>query len=88
MPVNIEITLREGKNLVKFKSDAKHAGATTYRLRLSKFEKDTEKHNNEGDESVYAIGRCRKVGHGAVRDRGGGHATSLPRRAPKVRSLG
>ncbi|MDB4953498.1 MAG: von Willebrand factor type [Myxococcales bacterium] len=42
-----DVELREGKNLVKFKSDAKHAGATTYRLRLAKFEKDTEKHNNE-----------------------------------------
>ncbi len=41
------VELREGKNLVKFKSDAKHAGATTYRLRLTKFDKDTEKANNE-----------------------------------------
>jgi Ca-activated chloride channel family protein len=41
------LELREGKNLIKFKSDAKHAGATTYRLRLAKVEKDTEKHNNE-----------------------------------------
>ena len=40
------IELREGKNLIKFKSDAKHAGATTYKLRLSKFEKDTEAQNN------------------------------------------
>lgn len=38
--------LREGKNLVKFKSDAKHAGATTYKLRLAKSEKDTETKNN------------------------------------------
>src|SRR5262249_35469912 len=30
------LELREGKNLVKFKSDAKHAGATTYRLRLAR----------------------------------------------------
>jgi uncharacterized membrane protein len=41
------LELREGKNLVKFKSDAKHAGATTYRLRLAKFEKDTEAQNNQ-----------------------------------------
>ncbi len=41
------VELREGKNLVKFKSDAKHAGATTYRLRLAKFDHDTEKANNE-----------------------------------------
>ncbi len=41
------VELREGKNLVKFKSDAKRAGATTYKLRLAKFDKDTEKANNE-----------------------------------------
>lgn len=40
------VELREGKNLVKFKSDAKRAGATTYKVALSKFEKDTEKANN------------------------------------------
>ncbi|HEY1555542.1 MAG TPA: VWA domain-containing protein [Kofleriaceae bacterium] len=42
-----QVELREGKNIVKFKSDAKHAGATTYRVRLAKYEHDTEKHNNE-----------------------------------------
>lgn len=41
------VELREGKNLVKFKSDAKRAGATTYRLRVTSLEKDTEKANNE-----------------------------------------
>jgi len=41
-----QVDLREGKNLVKFKSDAKRAGATTYKVRLSTFEKDTEKANN------------------------------------------
>lgn len=41
------VDLREGKNLIKFKSDAKHAGATTYKLRLAKFDRDTEKANNE-----------------------------------------
>ena len=41
------VELREGKNLIKFKSDAKRAGATTYKLRLAKFDKDTEKANNE-----------------------------------------
>jgi Ca-activated chloride channel homolog len=40
------VELREGKNIVKFKSDAKRAGATTYKVRLSTFEKDTEKQNN------------------------------------------
>ena len=41
-----KVDLREGKNLIKFKSDAKHAGATTYRLRLTKFQHDTEAQNN------------------------------------------
>lgn len=41
------VDLREGKNLIKFKSDAKRAGATTYKLRLAKFDKDTETANNE-----------------------------------------
>ena len=30
-----------------FKSDAKHAGSTTYTLRLTKYEHDTEKQNNQ-----------------------------------------
>lgn len=41
------VELREGKNLVKFKSEAKRAGYTTYRLRLSQVTHDTEKQNNE-----------------------------------------
>ncbi len=41
------LDLHEGKNIVKFKSDAKRAGATTYRLRLAKFEHDTEPQNNQ-----------------------------------------
>ncbi len=41
-----QVDLREGKNLIKFKSDAKHAGATTYRLSLVKFQRDTEPQNN------------------------------------------
>jgi Ca-activated chloride channel homolog len=40
------VDLREGKNLIKFKSDAKRAGATTYKLRLTKIAKDTEQKNN------------------------------------------
>ena len=40
------VDLREGKNLVKFKSQADHAGATTYKLRLVKYEHDTETKNN------------------------------------------
>ncbi len=51
------VELREGKNLVKFKSDAKRAGATTYRLSLSKFEKDTEKANNAAVTTAPVKGR-------------------------------
>ena len=47
LEANKTVDLREGKNLVKFKSDAKHAGATTYTLRLAKYQKDTEKANNQ-----------------------------------------
>lgn len=41
------VELREGVNRVAFKAEAKRAGATTFRLRLSKFSHDTEKLNNE-----------------------------------------
>src|SRR5258706_3431532 len=51
------VELREGKNIVKFKSDAKHAGATTYRLRLAKFDRDTEKANNEAVRTAPGKGR-------------------------------
>ncbi len=52
-----DVQLREGKNLVKFKSDAKHAGATTYRLRLAKFEHDTESQNNMAVMTAPVKGR-------------------------------
>jgi Ca-activated chloride channel family protein len=52
-----EVELREGKNLVKFKSDAKHAGATTYRLTLARFERDTEKQNNQAVMTAPVKGR-------------------------------
>lgn len=52
-----EVELREGKNLVKFKSDAKHAGATTYRLSLTRFEHDTEKQNNQAMMTAPVKGR-------------------------------
>ena len=52
-----DVELREGKNLIKFKSDAKHAGATTYRLRLAKVEHDTEKQNNEAVMTAPVKGR-------------------------------
>jgi Ca-activated chloride channel family protein len=41
------VELREGVNRIAFKAEAKRAGATTFRLRLSKFAHDTEKANNE-----------------------------------------
>jgi Ca-activated chloride channel family protein len=51
------VDLREGKNLVKFKSDAKRAGSTTYRLSLSKFDRDTEKANNAAVTTAPVKGR-------------------------------
>ncbi|MBA3394093.1 MAG: VWA domain-containing protein, partial [Deltaproteobacteria bacterium] len=51
------VELREGKNLVKFKSDAKRAGATTYKLRLAKFDRDTEKANNEAVTTAPVKGK-------------------------------
>jgi Ca-activated chloride channel family protein len=52
-----EVELREGKNLIKFKSDAKHAGATTYRLSLTRFERDTERQNNQAVMTAPVKGR-------------------------------
>jgi Ca-activated chloride channel homolog len=52
-----DVALREGKNLVKFKSDAKHAGATTYKLTLAKFEHDTETQNNQAVMTAPVKGR-------------------------------
>ena len=51
------VDLREGKNLVKFKSDAKRAGATTYRVSLSNYEHDTEKANNAAVTTAPVKGR-------------------------------
>jgi len=51
------VDLREGKNLIKFKSEAKRAGATTFRLKLAHFEKDTEKQNNEAVMTTPVKGR-------------------------------
>ncbi len=51
------VDLEEGKNYVKFKSDAKRAGATTYKVRLSRFEKDTEKQNNEAVTTAPVKGK-------------------------------
>lgn len=51
------VTLREGKNLVKFKSEAKRAGSTTYRARLVGQVRDTEKANNEAVTTAPVLGR-------------------------------
>jgi Ca-activated chloride channel homolog len=51
------VDLREGKNLVKFKSEAKRAGATTYTLRLTRFAHDTEKANNVAVTTAPVKGR-------------------------------
>ncbi len=52
-----QVDLKEGKNLIKFKSDAKHAGATTYTLRLAQVEHDTEKQNNQAVMTAPVKGR-------------------------------
>jgi Ca-activated chloride channel homolog len=41
------VDLREGVNRIAFTAEANRAGATTFRLRLSKYTSDTEKLNNE-----------------------------------------
>ena len=51
------VDLHEGKNLIKFKSDAKRAGVTTYRVKLTKFQHDTELANNEAVMTAPIKGR-------------------------------
>ncbi|MBP9206629.1 MAG: VWA domain-containing protein [Kofleriaceae bacterium] len=51
------VELREGKNLIKWKSEAKRAGATTYRVRLARASGDTEKANNEAAMTAPVKGR-------------------------------
>ncbi len=51
------VQLQEGVNRIKFKSEAKRAGATTYRLRLAKYGSDTEKANNEAVITAPVKGR-------------------------------
>jgi Mg-chelatase subunit ChlD len=66
------VELHEGKNVIKFKSEAKRAGATTYRLALAKFAKDTEKQNNEAVMTTPVKGRPNVlyVEGGVLRDPG------------------
>ncbi|HET9621285.1 MAG TPA: VWA domain-containing protein [Kofleriaceae bacterium] len=52
-----QVELREGKNLIKFKSDAKHAGATTYKLSLARYEHDSETQNNVAVMTAPVKGR-------------------------------
>lgn len=53
------VELREGINRVAFKSEAKRAGATTFRLRLSKYTHDTETRNNEAVMTAPVKGKPR-----------------------------
>ncbi|MCA9676761.1 MAG: VWA domain-containing protein, partial [Myxococcales bacterium] len=52
-----QVALHEGVNRIKFKSEAKRAGSTTYRLRLAKYGHDTEKANNEAVITAPVKGR-------------------------------
>ncbi len=51
------VTLHEGVNRIKFKSEAAHAGAVTYRVRLAHVERDTEKANNAAVITAPVKGR-------------------------------
>ncbi|MEO8703314.1 MAG: VWA domain-containing protein [Kofleriaceae bacterium] len=51
------VALREGKNLVKLKSDAKRAGATSFRVALAHVEHDTEAANNAAVTTAPVTGR-------------------------------
>ena len=51
------IALREGKNLVKLKSEAKRAGATSYRVSIAQLERDTEQANNAAVTTAPIAGR-------------------------------
>jgi Ca-activated chloride channel homolog len=66
------VDLREGKNIIKFKSEAKRAGATTYKLKLAHFDKDTEKQNNEAVMTTPVKGKPNVlyVEGGVIRDPG------------------
>ncbi|MEZ4400527.1 MAG: VWA domain-containing protein [Kofleriaceae bacterium] len=51
------VDLVEGVNRIAWKSEAKRAGATTFRPRLAKFAHDTEKANNEAVMTAPVKGR-------------------------------
>lgn len=67
-----KVALREGINRVKFKSEAKRAGFSTYRLRLVGAARDTEKINNEAVMTTPVKGRPNVlyVEGGVLRDPG------------------
>jgi Mg-chelatase subunit ChlD len=54
-----KVKLHAGMNVVKFKSQAKRAGHTTYRLRIAKVVGDTEKNNNVSVMTAPVKGRPR-----------------------------
>jgi Mg-chelatase subunit ChlD len=66
------VTLREGINKVRFKSQAKKAGFTTYTLRVVDPQRDTEKANNATTMTAPVRGRPRVlyVEGGVQRNRG------------------
>jgi Ca-activated chloride channel family protein len=73
------VPLREGKNLIKFKSEAKRAGYTTYRLRLAKYEHDTEQQNNVAVMTAPVKGRPSVLYIEGSKDREPTSATYLKR---------
>ena len=54
-----EVVLKPGVNWVEFKSQAKRAGFTTYRAKLTKLKEDTEKANNVSVMTAPVKGRPR-----------------------------
>ena len=51
------VAIHEGTNLIKFKTEASRAGATTYRLKISKLGHDTETANNAAVMTTPVKGR-------------------------------
>ncbi|MEM9488812.1 MAG: VWA domain-containing protein, partial [Myxococcota bacterium] len=67
-----KVELREGVNRIKFKTEAKRAGFTTYRLKLNNAERDTETINNEAVMTTPVKGKPNVlyVEGGTLRDPG------------------
>ncbi len=66
------VTLHEGVNRIKFKSEVKHDKAVSYRLRLTRYGHDTEKANNEAviSSPVKGMPHVLYVEGGTMRDPG------------------